>query len=204
MDEGPEPRPVSAAVRSGVSFVLTLIVVIVVGALGGYALGRYVFDRLMTASGPATRPAALPYDAASSSSAVASGSSTSASSPTPARQGREGASAGTSSSMVASPAQPGTTASRSERSAPQAAAPAPQPGVASGPAFFVQVGAFGSLERANAMAQRLRQEGFPVLVETQQGNPVLYKVRVGPYSRRDDAIQALQRIKPAVPDAFIP
>ena len=188
MGDGPEPRPVSAAVRSGVSFVLTLLVVIAVGALGGYALGRYVFDRFMTAGVPAARPAAPSYEAASPPAprpAPAPVSSTQASAPTPPS---------------------GAPPARSERPEPLAAAPAPASagGTASGPAYFVQVGAFGSLERANAMAQRLRQEGLPVVIETQAGDPVLYKVRVGPYSRRDDAAQALRRIKPSVPDAFIP
>lgn len=189
MGEGPAPRPVSASVRSGVSFVLTLLVVIAVGALGGYALGRYVFDRFMTADLPAARPAAPSHEVASL--------------PAPAA-----APAPVASTQPEAPApSPSSPPARTDRAEPPAAAPSPaaaSSGSPSAPAYFVQVGAFGSLERANAMAERLRQQGLPVVIETQAGNPVLYKVRVGPYSRREDAAQALRRIKPSVPDAFIP
>lgn len=181
MDEGPEPHAMSSRLRSGISFGLTLVVVIVVGALGGYMLGRYVFDRLMTggtvaqaprsvATSPSPGPAAAPEPAPTATLPQTSSSSRT----TPPTQGSQ---------------PPATT---------------PSPAVGGGASFFVQVGAFGSSERASDLAQQLRQQGLPVVVETQSGNPVLYKVRVGPYARREDAVLVLQRLKPTMPDAFIP
>ena len=186
MGEGPEPRPVSGRVRSGISFGLTLIVVIVVGALGGYVLGRYVFDRLMAGVGAPSRTARTVSGPVSPGPAAPPQPE-----PSPA---------------AAMPEPPAPAASQAPAApAPAAPAPtAPAPAAPTGAVFFVQVGAFGSSERADALARQLRQQGFPVVVETQAGNPVLYKVRVGPYPRREEALQALQRLKPSVPDAFIP
>ena len=187
MQEGPQPRPASDAVRSGISFVLTLVLVIVLGALGGYGLGRYVFDRFVTTGVPAARSVVPSYDSTSLPSTAAGLSTRAGGTVSPATRSA-------SPAPERSAAQPTESASTSRGTS----------GGASGQTFFVQVGAFGSKERADAMAERLRGDGFPVVVETQPGNPVLYKVWVGPYGRRDEALKALQQIKPTVPDAFIP
>lgn len=179
MGEGPEPHAMSSRVRSGISFGLTLVVVIVVGALGGYVLGRYVFDRLMTGDTVAQAPRSV---ATAPSRGPATG-------PEPA---------------PAVTAPQASSSSRATAPPPPSPAPTPVPAAGGGASFFVQVGAFGSSERAADLAQQLRQQGLPVVVETQSGNPVLYKVRVGPYARREDAVQVLQRLKPTMPDAFIP
>lgn len=176
MGEGQRPRPVSASVRSGVSFLLTLVAMIAVGALGGYMLGRYVFDRFLVGPRAPAAPAA-PVSREAEPEPSPSSAPVQTAVPGPAAQ----------------PAAPGGLAARES--------PGPAP---SGGSFFVQVGAFGSRERAGAMADRMRREGYAVVVQAQPGNPTLYKVLVGPYPRRDDAAQALQRIRASVPDAFIP
>lgn len=190
MGDGPRPQASPSAVRSGATFFLTLLLVIVIGALGGYALGRYVFDRLMEA--PHSRIASL-------QSQTLPPQATPAPAPAISRP-----------SEPVAPASPGRppaqeAAGQLRGSAGGQAAPTGPSTATPSSAFFVQVGAFGSAERADALVVKLRQQGYPVTVEILDvGKQPLYKVRVGPYSRREDAQKALQQLKPTVPDAFIP
>ncbi|MBE3598264.1 MAG: SPOR domain-containing protein [Limnochordaceae bacterium] len=178
-------QPASAA-RGALSFVVALVVVIVVGALGGYALGRYFFDRMMQLPQPkaaAPEPERLAQQA-----------------PPVARPSDSG-------EAVPSTQAQGAPSRQTEPAAPPPARPAPSPpsaGTASAGGFSVQVGAFGSQANANLLADTLRREGFPAQVTTVKSSGVPYKVWVGPYPSREQAQEALRKLKPRWPDAFIP
>jgi cell division septation protein DedD len=77
----------------------------------------------------------------------------------------------------------------------QPAIPQPEPAPASGgplKGYALQAGAFGLLENARNLQQTLRNDyGFPAIVwtvYTRSGAPV-YKVMVGPFAEKEDAIQ---------------
>jgi cell division protein FtsN len=54
--------------------------------------------------------------------------------------------------------------------------------------YYLQLGAFGSEANANALARKVREAGFDVLITGGNGQ---YRVRVGPV-RGQDAARALQ------------
>lgn len=77
---------------------------------------------------------------------------------------------------------------------PVAAGPPPHSSGAGGPEFFVQVGAFSDRVTARALAKRLSEGGYPVLVM----EPVKddrWRVRVGPIAARVEADQVELRLK---------
>jgi rare lipoprotein A len=70
---------------------------------------------------------------------------------------------------------PGTTADIVRDIAPA------RPTTLSGPALYLQVGAFGVAENAIKLAERLRTAGIsPVSVDVPTGSPPLHRVRIGP------------------------
>jgi DedD protein len=99
----------------------------------------------------------------------------------------------------------------SSTAAPAASAPppaaAPNPAAASAPppaasadvaagAFSVQLAAFADDKGANALANKLKRGGYPAYTEpltTSKGT--LWRVRVGPYSSRDAAIEVRNKLK---------
>jgi cell division septation protein DedD len=86
-----------------------------------------------------------------------------------------------------------TTESQSARSGPQAQAPA----ATSDPTdtWVVQVAAFSTHERSQAMVERLTQAGFPAFeVPTEASRGLLYFVRVGPFKTASEADQARARL----------
>jgi len=76
------------------------------------------------------------------------------------------------------------------------APPAPQPPPAPAPAadgeWFVQVGAFGSLDNAEALVSRLRSDGYEAFLTTIGS---LHRVRVGPYADRAEADRVADRLR---------
>jgi DedD protein len=57
--------------------------------------------------------------------------------------------------------------------------------------WVVQVGSFSAAGNADALVQRLRAEGLSAYQETvSSAGSTVYRVRVGPYIERDEAIQA--------------
>lgn len=181
--------------RGTLAFALALVAVIAVGALGGYGLGRYFFDRLIQ----------LPQAVGTPAGDVAAHTPSVDTPPAPA-----GAAAPSRTSPASQPAV----------RAPVVQAPAPSPAAAasgqgagsatasgsgtakSGPS--VQVSAFSSQQNATMLAEVLRKEGYPTQVVTEPTSGVPYKVRVGPFATRDQAVAALQKLKARWPDAFIP
>jgi cell division septation protein DedD len=75
-----------------------------------------------------------------------------------------------------------------------ASAPPPRPEAAGGAEFLVQVGAFADGVTARALAQRLSQGGYPVLV-MEPTNDDRWRVRVGPLPARVEADQVALRLK---------
>lgn len=104
-------------------------------------------------------------------------------SPVPEPEPEPATATATALDAVARPAEP----------AP-AAQPAAQP--AAGAGWAVQVGSFGDRENAEALAERLRGRGYPVLTtQFRSGGQVLYRVRVGPFSQRLEAESQLARVQ---------
>jgi cell division protein FtsN len=79
--------------------------------------------------------------------------------------------------------------------APTAPAPAP---AADPLQYFVQAGAFRAVEEAEQMRARLSLMGLQARVsEREQAGRVVYRVRLGPFDRRDDAEKAGERLEAA-------
>jgi len=78
--------------------------------------------------------------------------------------------------------------------APGAATAAkPEPATPGG--FRVQVVSVSSRAEADAEASRLSRRGFPARVEPGRGSKgTIYRVRIGPFSSREDAARASQRL----------
>lgn len=85
------------------------------------------------------------------------------------------------------PPAPAPAASETPASAPPAAAEAPP----TGDGWFVQLGAFGSRENADALVARLRDGGYAAFI-TSVGS--LHRVRVGPYADRAEADRVAARL----------
>ncbi len=87
------------------------------------------------------------------------------------------------------------------RSAPAAASSAPAGAAAAakpdpGPTFSVQLAAFSDDKGANALANKLKRAGHSAYtepLETSKGT--LWRVRVGPFPTRDDAVAARETLK---------
>jgi len=67
--------------------------------------------------------------------------------------------------------------------------------------YLVQVASFSTTDNANNLAQRLRSDGLPVLLDTiESAVGVLHRVRVGPFDQLSQANQALDAIRSRTPD----
>jgi cell division protein FtsN len=87
--------------------------------------------------------------------------------------------------------------------APTAPAPAPPPAPPPPPAadplqYFVQAGAFRAVEEAEQMRARLSLMGLQARVsEREQAGRVVFRVRLGPFDRREDAEKTGERLEAA-------
>ncbi len=63
--------------------------------------------------------------------------------------------------------------------------------------FYVQVGGFSSEESAKKVADEFREKGYAVRIfpPSPQDKPPLYRVRVGPYLRIEEAKEVLKKLK---------
>ena len=95
---------------------------------------------------------------------------------------------------AAAKAPPAPTAPASAKPAPaEPAAPALDP-----LQYFVQAGAFRAVEEAEQMRARLSLMGLQARVsEREQAGRVVYRVRLGPFDRREDAEKAGERLESA-------
>lgn len=81
---------------------------------------------------------------------------------------------------------------------PEPTKPAPVPSGSSDGRFIVQIAAVKDVDRANQVRNELVSKGFQAYVETQDaGGEKLYKVRVGPFSERDEADRAKEGLRGA-------
>jgi len=70
--------------------------------------------------------------------------------------------------------------------------------------FFVQVGTFGTRERAEVLRNDLARRGFEVAInETARDDERFYRVRVGPVADRKAAEALEVRLRPLAPDRAI-
>ncbi len=63
--------------------------------------------------------------------------------------------------------------------------------------FAVQVGAFSEKRSARALADSLRADGYPVYLSPTEGDPVSWRVRVGPLGTRPEAEKTARRLETA-------
>ena len=61
--------------------------------------------------------------------------------------------------------------------------------------FAVQVGAFSEKSSAQALADSLREDGYPVYLSPTEGDPASWRVRVGPMGTRPEAETAARRLE---------
>ena len=63
-------------------------------------------------------------------------------------------------------------------------------------AWVIQVGSFSAADNASALRSQLRKAGFSVIIEDSKGKgSVIYRVRVGPFSRRPEAEKSLEQLQ---------
>jgi len=96
----------------------------------------------------------------------------------------------TAPAPVAAPAAP-------VAAAPPAALPAPTAAAAGNDPFnyFVQVGAFRTPEDAEQQRIKLSLMGMPARIsEREQSGRIVYRVRLGPFDKKDDADKAKERL----------
>jgi len=71
----------------------------------------------------------------------------------------------------------------------------PQPGASGDTRYIVQVGAsFGTVEKANELTAQLKKKYLGAHTQNPTGGDTLYRVRIGPYDRRDDAQQVANEL----------
>lgn len=80
----------------------------------------------------------------------------------------------------------------------------PQQASADGRKYFVQVGTFGTRERAEVLRSDLARRRFDVSInETARDDKRFYRVRVGPVADRKAAEALEVRLRPLAPDRAI-
>jgi cell division protein FtsN len=71
----------------------------------------------------------------------------------------------------------------------------PQQPSSSDTRYIVQVGAsFGTVEKANELTAQLKKKYLGAHTQNPTGGDTLYRVRIGPYDRRDDAQQVANEL----------
>ena len=109
---------------------------------------------------------------------------------------KQDASANPSQSQVTSQSaasNPGTAAAA--KAVPAIANTQPQPPSSSDTRYIVQVGAsFGTVEKANELTAQLKKKYLGAHTQNPTAGDTLYRVRIGPYDRRDDAQQVANEL----------
>ena len=97
---------------------------------------------------------------------------------------------GTSQSAASNP---GTAAAA--KAVPANANTQPQPPSSSDTRYIVQVGAsFGTVDKANELTAQLKKKYLGAHTQNPTAGDTLYRVRIGPYDRRDDAQQVANEL----------
>ena len=81
----------------------------------------------------------------------------------------------------------GASASSARKAAPTSMRPAA--------GFAVQVGAFSEKRTARVLADSLRADGYAVYLSPTEGDPISWRVRVGPLGTRPEAEMAARRLE---------
>lgn len=105
------------------------------------------------------------------------------------------------------PAPSGVGARSAPAGGPPAAAAAQEEAQARAEGYFVQVAAFSQLALAERALQQLAGQGYDARVVTTRGpdgRELYYKVWVGPFGRREEAVAARERLRAQWPNAWIP
>jgi DedD protein len=93
---------------------------------------------------------------------------------------------------------------RSEARAPAAAPVAPAPATGSTRRWAVQLIAYDNRERAQRMAEDLRESNYAAFVmPVQSATGTLYRVRVGPFVTRAEADNALRKLRTVTSDPTV-
>lgn len=101
----------------------------------------------------------------------------------------------TASTPAVSPTQPGEAKGAASEPKSNAKTTLAKSGSAEG-AFVVQLAAFSDDKGANALASKLKRNGYPAYTEAvQTSRGTLYRVRVGGYASREAAGDARNRLK---------
>lgn len=193
MDEQRTHYQVSFTPGQGLAVFLVLL---------GSLAGAYFFGLMTGLAGRDEQPG---VDAAASPAAVAAGASTEDAFPTPVlgiqpgAPGRAGAAPPPAADPAAAPS--GTVQLFEDRGEGERAVTA-LPGAASPPSgdassgFWVQVISLSSEKEARSRTARLVQRGYPavVLPGPTAARGTVYRVRVGPFERREDAARSAARL----------
>lgn len=107
--------------------------------------------------------------------------------------GSQPSGSGSGAAPTASPPPVAAAPPPAEESRRKPPAPPGAPPRAGG--YVIQVGAFGSSASARRLVQQLRASGLSGYVKQESSGAVPYKVRVGPFSSRDEANAVAQRLK---------
>ncbi len=185
-----EPAREAESRRDRLSFVLTLGAVVVAAALVGYVLGQVVFTRWVSVPG-ASRTVARPEQAE-----IVPPAPSLPAAPGPAPAG----------GRMASPAEPAPAGSATAGPGPSAPGGPQVAGSGEARNWFVQVGAFGNADNAERTARAAQSEGYAARVVPSTGaqGATVYKVWIGPYASREQAVAEREKLKARWPDAFIP
>lgn len=109
---------------------------------------------------------------------------------------KQDASANPSQSQVTSQSaasNPGTAAAA--KAVPANANTQPQSPSSSDTRYIVQVGAsFGTVDKANELTAQLKKKYLGAHTQNPTAGDTLYRVRIGPYDRRDDAQQVANEL----------
>jgi DedD protein len=98
-----------------------------------------------------------------------------------------------SAANPSSPSGSATAQAAASKPAPVSATQSPQ--ASSDARYVVQVGAsFGTVEKANELTAQLRKKYLGAHTQNPTAPDTLYRVRIGPYSSRDDAQQVANEL----------
>jgi len=92
-------------------------------------------------------------------------------------------------------ASSGSSGSPTQRTTPVAKTPAPTTQTVTVNEYWIQVGSFTTLSKAESVKQVFSAKGYPTRIFTVEQDGTKYRVRLGPFSKKDDADSRLVSVK---------